>query len=119
MIVGPSQGRSAAFATAQTNQTALTGESFLLTKKSDYSVASIDGQTMASGATDKGAFLKTAKMLIDNAIKAITLSISSALFRSGTGSIGKISSISTGVITLVDPNSVVQFEIGATLQANS
>jgi hypothetical protein len=57
--------------------------------------------------------------MIDNAIKAITLSISSSLFRSGTGSIGQIATITAGLIVLSDPNSVVQFEVNQTLQSNA
>ena len=117
IITGASQGRSAVFATAQTNQSAAQIEAFLLTRVRDYSIARIDNETMLASKSDKGAFLKGSKVVIDGAIKAITLSIASALFRSGTGSIGKISAISTGVITLVDPQSVTQFEINMVLQA--
>lgn len=74
---------------------------------------------MMASKTDKMSFLEGAKTLIDGAIKAITLSISGALFRSGTGTIGVISSISTGVITLADPNSVTQFEVNQVLQAST
>jgi len=119
IITGASQGRSSTFATAQTNQSAVQIESFFLTRKSDYSIAQIDNQTMMASRSNKGAFLEAAKTAIDGAIRSITLSISSSLFRSGTGSIGQISTISTGLITLSDPNSVVQFEKNMVLQANA
>ena len=117
IITGVSQGRSATFTTAQTNQTSVQIQSFLLTRKSDYSIATIDNQTMLASKTDKMAFLEGAKLVVDGAIRSATLSLSSALFRSGTGSIGQISSIAVGVITLSDPNSVVQFEVNQVLQA--
>lgn len=118
---GVSQGRSSVFATAQANQTAEEFESFLLTQKRDYAVGSIDGLTMEASATDKMAFIEGAKAAIDGAIRSATLSLASSLFRSGTGSIGKIATggITTGVITLADPNSVAQFERNMTLQANA
>lgn len=119
IITGVSQGRSATFATAQTNQTAAVVKSFALTRVADYSIAQIDNQTMLASRTDKMAFLEGSKLLIDAALRSITLSVASALYRSGTGSIGQISSISTGVITLVNAADVVQFEQNMTLQANA
>lgn len=116
VISTPSMGRSSTFSNAQGNQTALQGQKYLVTSKSDYSIATIDNRTLQSMREDKMAFLRGAKTVIDGAFEAATLSIASALFRSGTGSIGQVSSITTGVITLVDPNSATQFEYGMTLQ---
>lgn len=116
IIIGASQGRSATFADARTYQTAADIRSFLLTRKSDYSIATIDNQTMLASKTDKMAFLEGAKTVIDAAFRSITLSLASALFRSGTGSIGQIGNLAAGVITLSDPSSVTQFEVNMTLQ---
>lgn len=119
IITGTSQGRSSTFTNAQGNQAAMLIESFLLTRVSDYSIATIDNQTMLASRTDKMAFLEGSKVVIDAAIRAITNSVASALFRSGTGSIGAITTISTGVITLTNAQDVVQFEVNQTLQANA
>lgn len=117
IISGVSQGRSAAFANAQGNQSAAQIESFLLTRVADYSIATLDNQTMLASKTNHGAFLNGAKIVIDSAIRAITNSAASAVFRSGTGTIGVIGSVSTTgagpyitTITLTDLNSIVQFE---------
>lgn len=114
---GVSQGRSSSFSTAQANQTAPDLESFLITRAKDYSIATIDNETMMASKTDKMAFLDGAKLLIDSAIRSITNSLASSLFRSGTGSIGVIGTISTGVITLSNAADVVQFEKNMVLQA--
>lgn len=121
IITGVSQGRSSTFANAQGNQTSATIQSFLLTRKSDYSIATIDNQTMLASRTDKMAFLEGAKVVIDSAIRSLTLSLASSLFRSGTGSIGQVnaSGLSTGVITLMSPADVVNFEVGMTLQCTN
>jgi len=119
IITGASQGRSATFSNAQNNQSPVQIESFFLTRASDYSIAQIDNQTMLASRTDKMSFLEGSKVLIDGAITSITLSLASSLFRSGTGSIGNILSITSGVIPLTDPNSVVQFEVNQVLQANA
>lgn len=119
IITGVSQGRSATFSNAQGNQSPVQVESFLLTRVSDYSIATIDNQTMLASKTDKMAFLEGSKLVIDGAIRSITNSLAGALFRSGTGSIGAISTITTGVIVLTNAQDVVQFEINMVLQANA
>jgi hypothetical protein len=119
IITGVSQGRSSTFSNAQGNQSPVQIESFLLTRASDYSIATIDNQTMLASKTDKMSFLEGSKLVIDGAIRSITNSIASSLFRSGTGTIGQIGSIATGVITLTNAGDVVQFEVNMVLQANA
>lgn len=119
IITGVSQGRSATFATAQANQTSVQVQAFALTRASDYSIAQIDNQTMLASATDKMTFLEGAKLVIDGAIRSCTNSLASKLFRSGTGTIGQISAITSGVITLINLGDVVQFETGMSIQANA
>lgn len=119
IITGVSQGRSSTFANAQGNQSATQIESFLLTRNSDYSIATIDNQTMLASRTDKMSFLEGSKVVIDSAIRSLTNSLASALFRSGTGSIGQISSITSGVITLTNSSDVVQFEVNMYLQSDA
>lgn len=119
IITGVSQGRSATFSNAQGNQSPVQIQSFLLTRVSDYSLATIDNQTMLASRTDKMSFLEGAKLVVDGAFRSITNSLASALFRSGTGSIGQVGSVSTGVITLSNPADVVQFEVNQVLQANA
>lgn len=114
---GVSQGRSSTFTDALNNQSAAELESFFLTRASDYSIATIDNQTMLASATDKMSFLSGAKLVIDSAIRSATLSLASALFRSGTGVIGQIAAINisgggpySADITLSSANDIVQFE---------
>ena len=117
--IGVSQGRSSTFSTAQTNQTSDVFREFLVTLASDYSLATLDNKTLLSARTDKQAFINAAKVQVDGAIRSIKNSLGSALFRSGSGSIGQISSITTGVIVLASALDVVQFEIGMVIQANA
>ena len=120
IVTGVSQGRSSTFSNAQGNQSPVQIQSFLLTRVSDYSIATIDNQTMMASRSDKMAFLEGAQLVIDGAIRSITNSVASALFRSGSGSIGRISgSVSSGVITLANSADVVQFEVNMVLQANA
>ena len=118
LIVNTSQGRSATFSSAQTNQTAATVESFALTRVANYSIAQIDNQTMLASKTDKMAFINGATVVIDGAIRALTNSLATQIFRDGSGAIGVISaSSSLGTIVLTNPSDVVNFEVNMTIEA--
>ena len=121
LVFNTSQGRSATFATAQANQSAAEVVSFALSRAKDYSIARIDNQTMLASKTDKMAFINGAQLVIDNAVRAITNSLATSLFRKGTGSIGSIATggITSGVITLANAGDVVNFERNMVLQANA
>lgn len=116
------QGRSSTFATAQANQTPNQYASFLMTRKKDYDIGTIDNELLEASMSDKGAFLREATNIIDGSVRGAMLSAASSCFRSGTGTIGRVSTtvaISSGVITLNSPADVCQFAVGMTLQANA
>ena len=119
---GVSQGRSATFATAQANQTAASLSKFLLTRKSDYSLATITNETIEATKGDAGAFLNASKLLVDAAYQSIVLSAASALFRAGTGTIGQIAASGTitgGVLPLADATQALNFEKGMSIKAST
>lgn len=113
--IGVSQGRSVNFQFAQTNQTPDVFKEFFLTRAKDYSIATIQNEVILAMASDKGSFIRGAKAVIDGALRSATLSAASKLFRNGLGSIDIIFSIATGVITLTNPQNIVQMEVGQTL----
>jgi len=114
---GGPQGRSATFANAQTNKGNSSLTKFELTHVRDYSLASIDGLTLEASQSDKGAFIRAAKLEIDGALQTATRSLARALFRDGSGAIGRVTTGGTGTsITLTDTNDVVNFEVGQELQ---
>jgi len=114
-----SQGASNTFSNAQGNQSPGLLAEFLLTLKPEYSIATLANQAMEASADERGSFLDFAREYVDWAIQGCANRVSSASFRAGTGSIGQISSIAAGVITLTNPADVAQFGINQTLQANS
>jgi hypothetical protein len=61
------------------------------------------------------SFINAAKGTIDGAIRTASNRLAGSLFRSGTGMIGAISSINTGLITLTSLPDVVNFEVGMVL----
>lgn len=117
--IGNGGGRSATFANAQGNKAAPRLNEFQLLRATDYAVGGITTETVEASRSSEGAFKSMLEELGDSTFENASRSISSALFRSGTGSIGQISSITSGVITLADPASVVQFEVDQVLQANA
>jgi len=120
VVYGLSQGASATYANATANQSSPQVAEFLITRVADFSVASIDGQLLASAQTDPGAFIDGAELMIDAAFQTAVNRIASAMFRNGAGTIGQIQSISlisgtTYLLTLANPDDAVQFENGQVL----
>lgn len=120
-------GRSATFSTAQSNATPSKGVRYLLTRARDYGVATIDNETLLASQSNAGAFMRAATHEIDGVLNNLRRSASIALFRDGSGSIGRVnnSSFATTTLTLgngsgtADPGDVVNFEVGQVLQISS
>lgn len=123
VIYGAGQGRSATFATAQGNQTAPSLGEFFVTTISNYQIVTIDNRFMEATRNNTGAFMDGATMNVNTGITNITNDLAHDLFNDGSGSRGSYGlgsgSISTGVITLDSPASVVQFEPGMSLVSYS
>jgi len=114
---GLPQNRSASFSGANTVSTTSLMKAFLLTRVQNYSMASISNEAMLASESDKGAFLKIAKYEIDNALLSLTRAIASQLFRSGTGTVARISSTATVnsasvYVALSQPEDIVNLEVG-------
>ncbi len=113
VIHGNPQGRSATFATAQANKTASKIVAFTLTRNSDYSLASISNEVIEASKGNANAFMEAATTEIDGAINAAVRSLAIALYGSGSGKIGRVTTGSTGTsITLTEANDVTNFEVG-------
>lgn len=121
LVYGNVKGRSVTFATAQSNKAASSYAAFTVTRVKDYALASIDNETLEASKSDKGAFMRAAQAEIDSAFRALGRSIASALYRSGSGSVGVVATggISTTALTLASPGDVVNFEVGMKVQASA
>ena len=121
LIYGNPQNRSASFSTAngQTSKSAL--KAFLLTRASDYSIAEISNEVILASEGDANAFLRAATVEIDGALHALGRSVATKLFRSGSGSIGKVSSYTgaTKTILLTVAEDIVNFEVDMVLQGST
>jgi hypothetical protein len=110
---GIPQGRSATFATAQANKTNTQFKAFLLTRSKDYSLASIDNETIEASKGNANAFMEAATTEIDGAIESVTRALAIDLYGSGSGSRGQVSASASGTsIQLKSVEDVTNFEVG-------
>lgn len=119
LVYGTPQGRSANFSNAQSNQTQPYLASFFVYRVSNYQLATITNELLEATKDDAGAFVDEAKLVMDTAFRNISNDLAHDLFGDGSGSRGRISAISSGVITLTSANDVVNFEVGMTLVSYS
>ncbi len=113
---GIPQGRSATFATAQTNVTNSQLKAFLLTRSKDYSIASISNEVIEASRGNSNAFMEAATFEFDGAIESAARSLALGIYGSGSGSLGRVTTGGTGTsITLIDINQITNFEVGMEL----
>lgn len=113
------QGRSATFSNAQNNQTAPALASFFVYRVSNYQIATITNELLEATKDNAGAFIDEAKLVMDTAFRNISNDLALDLYSDGSGARGQISAINSGVITLSDASSVVNFEVGMALVSYS
>ena len=117
---GIPQGRSATFSDAQANKTNTQLKAFLLTRVSDYSLASIQNETIEASKGNANAFMEAATVEIDGAIESATRSLAIALYGDGSGQIGVVGSLATttasnDTVTLATIDDITNFEVGMQL----
>lgn len=121
LVYGTPQGRSANFTNAQSNQTAPLEIAFFVYRASNYQLVTITNEMVEATAGKAGAFVDLVKLNVDTGFRNFSNDVAHDLFGDGSGSRGTFvnTAISTGVITLDDPNTVVNFEVGMTLVSYS
>lgn len=116
VIYGNAQGRSATFSNALANQTDVKVIKFTITRDKDHAVASIDNETILASQGDAYALLEASKTQIDSALDSLIRSVSIAMYRSGSGSIGQCNANATGTsLQLKVADDVTNFEVGQEL----
>ena len=117
---GIPMGRSATFADAVANKTASQLKAFLLTRNSDYAIASIANETIEASKGNANAFIEAATFEIDGAIESATRSLAISLYGDGSGSIGVVGALATttasnDTVTLATIQDITNFEVGMQL----
>ncbi len=122
---GNPQGRSHTFANAQNQQTASDVVSYFVYAVQDYQLVTITNLLMEQTKSNAGAFVDEASRTLDNGFRNLSNNMAFELFYGGTATRGQISSAGSsetgGVIsfTLSNPQQVVQFEVGMSLQGSA
>lgn len=115
--VSLSAGVSNQFANAQANEAAPAMYQFLVTRSKVYGIAPVDRETLMASASSEGAFLSAVQVNVRSTLRGVTNMLCAQVFRDGTGQVATIGSISTGVITLGNPQDVVNFDLNQKLNA--
>lgn len=121
---GNPQGRAHVFANAQNQQTASDVISYFVYAIQDYQLVTITNLLMEQTKSNAGAFVDEASRTMDNGFRNISNNMAFEVFHGGTSSRGQISAAgittvgTTVSFVLSNPQDVVQFEVGMTLQAS-
>ena len=107
-------GGSNTIGDAITDTTSPTFEDFLLVRRSDYSIGTIDGEAIEASAADKGSFIRGLKAVVDSKLRVLSNRLAAKLFRDGTGAISQVTSWTANdtFIELADDGGVACFEVG-------
>jgi len=124
LTINTTQGGGATFGTAKTANEqnyaySDTYKSFTLTRKSDYSLATIGGEAMKAAVMDEGAMVDLFQDTIDLAMMTAMRSIARNLFRDGCAWAGKVGSIVGSTITLSTPSDAFNFDLGMRVEVFS
>ena len=122
---GNPQGRAHIFANAQQQQTASSVISYFVYAVEDYQIVTITNLLMEQTKSNAGAFVDEASRTMDNGFRNLSNNMAFELFAGGTATRGQINSSNpsysapTLTFTLANSQTVVQFEVGMTLQGSA
>jgi len=123
---GDPQGRSHTFLNAQGNQTPNQYDSFFVYIIQDYQLVTITNLLIEQTRSNAGSFVDEMKREMDGGIKNLSNNMAFEQFGSGTATRGFIGSAITGpdtngnyTFTLSNPQQIVNFEKGMTIQASA
>ncbi len=110
-------GNSHTFEDAQAAKGSSLYTHFVITRKRDYKIISIDAEALEASENDKGAYLEAKKLEIEAALTHINQQFAADLQGDGSGRIGTIATggIAANVITVGDAD-ITHFEPGMRIQ---
>ena len=118
IIYGNPQGRSRTFTNAQTRGAATSSRvtDFVLLRKKDYSLATIDNETLEASKDNADAFLDAATTEIDGAIQAASNNLAQSIYRKSSGARGQVlaepsTNSGTFVVTMKNRGDIASIEL--------
>jgi hypothetical protein len=118
ILTGHGQRQGTVFSTAQANTSKHRSDKFVI-EMSDHSVVvDIGHKELVAGRSNAGTFLEAKVVETNGALEQEGEILSLLLWGNGGGAIGRRASASTNVITLTDPSTVANFEIGMGIVAS-
>lgn len=119
MEIGAAPG-SHTFSAAQSVSGYPTNIGMDLTWVRDYTVVRITTEAIRASRGDAGSLVRGIKQQVDSALYTQKKSLGLDIYRSGTGSRGRIASgADSTTLTLTDPNDAFNFEVGDVLVSNN
>jgi hypothetical protein len=112
------RGRSAGFAQAQAYKGPSKGKDFTLTRKKDYSLATLDNELLMACDGDEAALVDAMTDEMDAAIGALKRAMGWKVFGDGSGSLGTGTNSST-TVTVSDLDTIAKIEDGMLLVFSS
>lgn len=113
------QGRSRTFSKAQANKKPSALAKFRVTRKPDYSLASLKNELILASESDAGAIMPALKSEMDSAYDSAVNSEAYSLWDIGTGARGQVGSFTGATVTLKKTSDHVYFEVGMTLAVSA
>lgn len=113
------QGASASFANAQANATNVKPDQWLITAGDYYGVVEIGDKVLAASRTNVGAFLDNKIAETDGLYETCSEDLDIYLWGNGGQALGQRASISTNTVTLTNPETAANFEVGMTVVASA
>jgi len=105
--------RSYSFTKAKTNKRTTKGKKFVLTRSHDYSLGSIDTETILSSEGSEGALLSAMKTQADGSLLKLKRSLGMRTYGNGSGKIGTIATPGADTtMALANADDITNFEVG-------
>lgn len=105
-------GSSHTFSDAQSGKAPGTYTHFTITRKKDYKLLSLDGETMEASENSMGGYIAGKDREIYGGFAGALQVLGRDLQGNGGGNTAIVASVATNTITFTDPSMVVGFEIG-------
>lgn len=113
------QGRSAVLANAIDQAETSQQEKFVVTaRKKDYGVVQIEAEAIMAASKDVGSFIRAKDTQISGMLRQLGKSLHLAMYRTKSGALGQIASVSTVTVTLTKASDVYSFGRGQTVVVN-